>query len=365
MPISSTTSQENASATANSAVRSIDVWTLLGLAMLGVRLVQGWVYWGGASRRLIYSVGKLDPSASGYMAHKMNAAMPGAIFGSGEALSSLLHHPTLLYISIILFTLVELLVGLGLIFGFMTRFFGLVSVGLAVSLMLMFGWLGSTCVDEWTMASNSFAMGLGIMIAGGGSWWSLDHWVAKKYPGLARRSWFPWLFSGPLPVVTVTRFAKLFGIFAIVFCVGFYGYLRGAVYSPLTARTNPKHHHLALTQPVLSSSGDLTLSAYVDAGPDTQGAYVIQATVVDARGQVVETWDGMALSKLAKAGFANEYKYSVFKPTKYGFVGVVGARARISLPHQGLLTLAPGNYQAIFLGIDGKQWKTSVVAGAQ
>lgn len=364
MPVSSTAVQETATAPVPPAVRNTDTWMLLGLAMLGVRLVQGWVYWGGASRRLIYSVGKLDPSSSGYMAHKMNTAIPGAIFGSGDALSALLHHPTLLYLSIIVFTLVEVLVGLGLIFGFMTRFFGLISVGLAVSLMLMFGWLGSTCVDEWTMASNSFAMGLGIMIAGGGSWWSLDYWVAKKCPRLARRAWFPWLFSGPLPVVTVTRFAKLFGILAIVFAVGFYGYLRGAVFSPLAARTNPKHHHLALTKPVLSSSGDLTLSAYVDAGPDTQGAYVIQASVVDERGQAVETWDGKTLSELPKTGFANEYKYSVFKPTQYGFVGVVGARATISLPHQGEVKLVPGTYQAIFLGIDGKQWKTNVVVGA-
>ena len=333
--------------------------------MLGVRLVQGWVYWAGASRRLIYSSGKLDPGSSGYMAHKMNETIPGAIFGTGDALSALMHHPTLLYVTIIAFTLVEVVVGLGLIFGFMTRFLGLISVGLALFLMLTFGWLGSTCVDEWTMASNSFAMGLGIMLAGGGRWWSLDHWVAKKYPKLANRAWFPWLFSGPLPVVNVTRWAKIFGILAIVFTVGFYDYLRGAVYSPLSARTNPKHHHIALSKPTLSASGDLTLSAYVDAGSDTQGAYVIQVSVTDERGQVVTAWDGKMLSELPKTNFSNEYLYSVFKPTKYGFIGVVGARATISLPHQGNLNLRPGAYQAVLLGIDGKQWKTAVHVGAQ
>lgn len=207
----SSVTQETVISSAPSAMRNIDAWTLLGLGMLGVRLVQGWVYWAGASRRLIYSVGKLDPSSSDYMAHKMNETIPGAIFGTGNILSALMHNPTLLHISIIVFTLVELLVGLGLIFGFITRFFGLISVGLAVSLMLMFGWLGSTCVDEWTMAANSFAMGLGIMITGSGSWWSVDHWLAKKCPQFASRSWFPWLFSGPLPVVKVTRFAKILG----------------------------------------------------------------------------------------------------------------------------------------------------------
>lgn len=65
-------------------------------------------------------------------------------------------------------------------------------------------------------------------------------------------------------VVSVTRVAKLFGILAIVFAVGFYGDLRGAVMSPLMVRTNPKSNHLALTP-----SGDPSASAYVDAGPDT------------------------------------------------------------------------------------------------
>lgn len=363
MSVAPPISQKTISASAIT-VPDADIWRLLGLVMLGVRLVQGWVYWAGASRRLIYSTGKLDPESGGYMAHKMNEAIPGAIFGTGDVLSALMHQPTMLFIAIMVFTLVEVLVGLGLIFGLMTRFFGLISVGLSISLMLMFGWLGSTCVDEWTMAANSFAMGLGIMLAGSGSWWSLDHWLANRFPRLARRAWFPWLFSGPLAWVTVTRAAKLFGILAFVFAVGFYAYLRGAVFSPLAPRTNPKHHHVAMSKPVLSPSGDLSLFAYVDAGPDTQGAYVVQVSLVDAHGQRVETWGGKTLSELPKSAFANEYNYSIFKPTKYGFVGIVGARAMISLPHQGVLNLSPGTYQAIFMDIDGKQWKTQVAVGS-
>jgi thiosulfate dehydrogenase [quinone] large subunit len=337
-----------------------DFWALLGLAMLGVRLVQGWIYWGGASRRLIYSVGKLDPSSHAYMAYKMNHAVPGAIFGTGQALSYVLHHPTLMYVSIIIFTLVELVVGVGLILGFMTRFLGLVSIGLALSLMLMFGWLGSTCVDEWTMASDSFAMGLGIMIAGGGSWWSLDHWIARQFPALAERRWFPWMFSGPLPIPSLMRLAKILGVLAIVFTVGFYGYLRGAVYSPLTARTNPKHHHIALSHPKLTPDGDLTVDAYVNAGPDTQGAYVIQAAILNGAGQVVETWDGKTLSDLPATDIVNDFAYSHFKPTKYGLIGILGARATITLPHHDSLTLQAGSYSLVLSSIDGKKWTIPV-----
>jgi thiosulfate dehydrogenase [quinone] large subunit len=35
----------------------------------------------------------------------------------------------------------------------------LVSIGLSIVLMLMFGWQGATCIDEWTMAASNLAMG--------------------------------------------------------------------------------------------------------------------------------------------------------------------------------------------------------------
>ncbi len=49
MPTSSTTNQ-TVTTLANSTVRNTDMWTLLGLAMPGVRLVQGWIYRGCAQR---------------------------------------------------------------------------------------------------------------------------------------------------------------------------------------------------------------------------------------------------------------------------------------------------------------------------
>ena len=347
-----------------SSVTQINNWTLLGLSMLGVRLVQGWVYWAGASRRLIYSEGKLDPSSSEYMAYEMNKTIPGAIFGSGDALSYLMHSPSLLHMAIIVFTLIELFVGVGLILGLFTRFFGLISVCLAISLMLMYGWLGSTCVDEWTMAANSFAMGLGIMTTGSGRWWSMDYWLLNKYQKCSEWSIFPWLFSGPLPIITITRFAKIGGVMTILFAAGFYGYLRGAVFSPMMAKTNPKNHHIALTHSELSRSGDLIFSAYVDAGPDTQGDYVVGVSIIDEQGQEIEVWDGKTLNELSKTNFENEYKYSTFETTQYGFVGVVGARAKIFLPHQKQIDLAPGTYQVILLSIDGKLWSThSIIDG--
>ena len=58
----------------------------------------------------------------------------------------------------------------------------LVSIGLNVALMLIFGWMGSTCLDEWTMAVSGVAMSSAVFLAGGGAW-SLDSLIETQRLG--------------------------------------------------------------------------------------------------------------------------------------------------------------------------------------
>jgi hypothetical protein len=69
--------------------------------------------------------------------------------------------------------------------------------GLNFALMLIFGWMGSTCLDEWTMAVSGVAMSSGVFLAGGGAW-SLDSLIERSGWG-ERHRWIAWVFSGPLP----------------------------------------------------------------------------------------------------------------------------------------------------------------------
>ena len=57
--------------------------------LLGTRFVQGFIFWGGASRRLIYDFHevagvdhavKLDFDLPGYVAAKLTHALPGALW---------------------------------------------------------------------------------------------------------------------------------------------------------------------------------------------------------------------------------------------------------------------------------------------
>src|ERR1700746_1278590 len=183
-------------------------WRLAAIALLSTRFIQGFIYWGGGSRRFIYAPSKLDPSAPTWMANKFQTAMPGALFGTDHLISFLLTHFYLLYAGVILFSAAGLIVGAMLMTGLLTRLAALFSMGFSVLLMLMFGWQGATCIDEWTMAACNLAMGATLVLAGGAAY-SLDNVLLKRNPGPADRGWFRW-FAGSLPLpLTDTAFRGL------------------------------------------------------------------------------------------------------------------------------------------------------------
>ena len=86
-------------------------WRIAGIALLSTRFIQGFVYWGGGSRRFIYAPSKLNPYAPTWMANKFQTAMPGALFGTDHLISYLLQHFYLLYAGVILFSAAELISG--------------------------------------------------------------------------------------------------------------------------------------------------------------------------------------------------------------------------------------------------------------
>ena len=103
--------------------------SLAALVLLGTRFVQGFIFWGGASRRLIYDFHdvagvdhavKLDFELPGFVAAKLTHALPGALWVQGP-IEWTLRHPDLIVASVWLWTFAELAVGLGLMLGLATR----------------------------------------------------------------------------------------------------------------------------------------------------------------------------------------------------------------------------------------------------
>ena len=339
------------------AGRHASGWNLVAWALLIVRFTQGWIFWGGGSRRFIYDPAKLDPHAASWMANKLQTAIPGALFGLGSVLTYLLHHFSLLYGALVFFSAVELVFGVFLIVGFMTRLSALVTIGLSIALMLLFGWQGATCIDEWTMASATLAMGLALFL-GGASAGSVDGWLLRRSPALERKTWFQWLGSGAWPEARLKRWSLAGTLVAGLFIVLTYNYYRGSVFGAFHGGpTSPSRHALTLSQGRLLENGAVSFRVAVTAGTAAEPAHIIRIRLRGPEGKIIERWNSQTLAHLSPERIRNGFAYNRFLPGFIGLVARVGAVATLTLPPvQSHLAWVPGSYRLDLRTVSGARY---------
>jgi thiosulfate dehydrogenase [quinone] large subunit len=310
-------------------------WRYAAIAMLSVRFIQGFIYWGGGSRRFIYGPEKLDPGRPTWMANKLQSAMPGALMGLDHVVAYMLQHFWLLYAGLIAVSALELVAGAMLMAGLLTRLAALASIGLSIALMLLFGWQGATCIDEWTMAAANLAMGATLWLAGSGAY-SLDNVMLRRWPGLASRSWFRWSAGSLRLPVSDGAFRNL-GLmtlaFVLAFDLGTYSYYRGSVVTPFHGGpVSPTKHHLTISQVSVSGDGSVRFHVYLDAGTPEAPAHVMKAELLAPDGRTLATWDTEALTALPATAIRNDFGYNRFKAGPYGLAASMGAKAWVTLP---------------------------------
>ncbi len=338
-------------------------WRIAGIALLSVRFIQGFVYWGGGSRRFIYAPSKLDPHAPTWLANKFQSAMPGALFGTDHLISYMLHHFYLLYGGAVLFSGAELIAGAMLMAGLLTRAAALVSIAFSVLLMAMFGWQGATCIDEWTMAACNLAMGTTLLL-GGSSAFSIDNTLLRRRPQLANRAWFRWM-GGALPLPQSDTSFRNFGLalfaFVAIYDVGTYDHFRGSVYGPFHGGpVSPTKHHVTLTNGIMLADGSVRVHAYLDAGTPEAQLHLVEAALVSTDKTVIARWDAKMLSSLPTTAFVNDYSYNKFGAGPYGIRAPMGAAAMITLPTTGRLSTPGRDIMLELTDVDGRTFTTSL-----
>jgi thiosulfate dehydrogenase [quinone] large subunit len=344
-------------------------WRMAAIALLSVRLIQGFIYWGGGSRRFIYGPEKLDPDAPTWMANKLQSAMPGALLGTDHLIAFLLHHFWLLYPAVILFSGAELIAGAALMAGVLTRLAALVSVGFSLLLMLMFGWQGATCIDEWTMAACNLAMGATLVLAGGGAY-SLDNVLLKRNSGLAGRGWFRWL-AGSLPLpLTDTAYRNLgLAVLAAVlaFNIGTYDYFRGSVVTPFHGGpVSPTRHHFALSNGALLPDGGVKFQIYLDGGTPEAPAHIMKAELIGGESEPLETWSTETLTRLPADSIRNDFAYNKFEAGPYGIVAEMGAMATITLPPEPNVHSPAGENTTLrLIDVNGRSFSLKLTAAGK
>ena len=336
-------------------------WRTAAIAMLAVRITLGFIYWGGGSRRFIYAPDKLNPDAHSWMANKFQTAMPGALFGFDQVISFLLLHFDLLYAGLIVFSAAELLSGVMLMAGFLTRLAALASLGFSVLLMILFGWQGGTCVDEWTMASATIAMSASLLLAGSGAY-SIDNLLLRRDNWLATRGWFRWM-GGSLPLPLADRSYRLLALallaVVLVFIFGTYDYYRGSIVTAYHGGpVSPTVFHVTLSDAELTPQA-LRFHAYLDAGSGDNPAHILEASLLAADGSLLAHWDMQALGHLPPEALSNISAYNKFTTGPYGLAAGMGAKAVIELPLSHAIPPQAGMILHITT-VDGDSFNTGV-----
>lgn len=326
-----------------------------GLLALALRLVIGWTYFSAFWRRTILA-DKLDPEVAGYIGEKFNAFLPNAL-GIKPIIQYLVENPDVLWINMVIFTIIEGIVGLFIIFGLFTRIMSIGVFGLAMGILLGSGWIGTTCLDEWQIGVLGIATGFVLFLTGSGKY-SVDNYLMKNNFALTKKKWFAWLGSGILPIkesvfpkVVLVGSLFIFGMTLMTNQV-FHGGVWGTLHNK---SVKPK---LEITEGKIDGS-TLSFDVYRTEGVDVYGSWIISIELFDGQNNEVLQYSQDDLASLPSASISNYYVAKV-KPGKHSLIIPLGAKAKLNFQDKTLLSLTKGTYTLKITDISGAYWEHKI-----
>ena len=326
-----------------------------GLMALAIRLVIGWTYFSAFWRRTIL-VDKLDPDLPGYIGTKFNHFLPNAL-GIKPIIQYLVENPDVLWINMVIFTIVEGIVGLFIIFGLFTRAMSIGVFGLAMGILLGSGWIGTTCLDEWQIGVLGIASGFVLFLTGSGKY-SVDNYLMKNKYSITKKKWFSWLGSGTFPLKEIV-FSKVV-LVGSVFILGmtlmtnqvFHGGLWGTLHNK---SVKPK---LEITDGKITNN-TLSFNVFRTEGVDVYGSWVIGIELYDEKNNTILEYNQQDLSSLNDGSISNYYVAKI-KPGKHSLIIPLGAKANLNLYNEILSSLSKGTYTLKITDISGAYWKHKI-----
>ena len=327
-------------------------YVLAGIFTLSLRLIVGWTYFSAFWRRLVLE-NKLIPDATGYIGEKFNHFLPNSI-GIKPIIEYLVSTPDLLWWAMVIFTLVEGIVGLLYMLGFFTRLMSIGVFSLAFGILLGSGWLGTTCLDEWQIGILGVSAGFTIFLSRGGKY-SLDYLLLPK---LSKNKWLVWLTSGELPL-SIKQFSKVAISGAVLLFI-------------LTLYTNQVFHngiwgplHNKSVKPELKISNAkiqediLTFKVYRIEGADVYGSFLIGITLKDENGKTILQKNGEELARFPLTRIKNDYVAKV-APGKHSLIIPLGSKATLTIRSDVFMDLPKSDYELILTDISGITWKEKI-----
>lgn len=337
-------------------------YDMAGLFTLALRLVVGWTYFSAFWRRLVLE-NKLDPEAAGYIGEKFNHFLPNAL-GIQPMIEYMVSNPEVLWWAMVVFTIVEGVVGLLFMLGYFTRLMSIGVFGLAMGILLGAGWIGTTCLDEWQIGVLGVAGGFTLFLSGGGRV-SLDGWLSERNKVGEGPAWRRLLGSGALDISPV--FLKRVAVTGAVAIAGLTlftnQYFHGGVWGTLHNKSVKPKIEIADAR---LTDGLLEFEIFRVEGVDVYGSFLISIDLINPSGNAVLSLKGDDLAALSLDAIANAYVAKV-KPGAHSLVVPLGARAVLSLDlptgtvasDEGISN-ANENYRLVLTDISGAEWEAKV-----
>lgn len=323
-----------------------------GLLTLALRLVVGWTYFSALWRRTALA-NKLDPESAGYLGEKFNHFLPNAL-GIQPIIQYLVENPDVLWLNMVVFTIIEGIVGLAIMLGLFTRLMSIGVFGLAFGILLGSGWIGTTCLDEWQIGILGIATGFVLFLTGSGRY-SLDYYLLQKDVSLSRTRAFTWLASGPLPLSERLLLRLVLGGALFIFSLSLFTnqVFHGGLWGPLHNKSvKPK---IEITGGRLSAS-QISFEVFRTEGVDVYGAWMIEVELLDAQNQSLLRYGQAELSNLPDSLISNFFVAKV-KASTHSLLVPLGAKARITLPYTPSQPLSRGAYTLRITDISGAYWE--------
>ena len=336
-------------------MKSISIKNDSGLLALALRLVVNWTYFSAFWRRTILE-NKLDPEVAGYIGEKFNHFLPHAL-GIKPIIQYLVENPDMLWLNMVIFTIIEGIVGFFIIFGLFTRIMSIGVFCLAMGILLGSGWIGTTCLDEWQIGVLGIATGFVLFLTGSGKY-SIDNYLMKNNFSITKRKWFPWIGSGILPIneLVFPKVVLVGSLFILgmtlmtnqVFHGGVWGTLHNKSVKPKLEITNGK-----------IDNNILSFDVFRTEGVDVYGSWVIGITLVDEQNNTVLDYAQEDLASLKTDNISNYYVAKI-KPGAHSLVVPLGAKAKLNLKNESLSNLPNGMYTLKMTDISGAYWEHKI-----
>src|SRR5690554_66087 len=322
-----------------------------GLFTLALRLVVGWTYFSAFWRRLVLD-NKLIPEEAGYIGEKFNHFLPNAL-GIKPIIEYLVTNPEALHTSMVIFTIIEAIVGLFIILGLFTRLMSIGVFFLAMGILLGSGWIGTTCLDEWQIGVLGVASGFVLFLTGSGAY-SLDNYMMNKSYRLTNKKWFAFLGSGELPIKKLAPKVLIMSVFIFGLTLFTNQYFHGGVFGTLHNKSVKPKVEISNIQ---HNGSQLSFQLFRVEGADVYGSFLIDIQILDENNKVIKSIGQEELAQFPKERINNHYVAKI-KSGKHSLILPLGAKADMTIDLEEIIVKE--NYKLKLIDISGIEWVAKI-----